>query len=165
MTHYEMRRGDRALTEEETYAVLDDSAFITIGTTDADGAPYAVPVSFVRRDNALYIHSTNEGGHKLDNFNRDARVCATAVTDVQAYFAKGHFSTEFRSAMAFGHIREVTDTNELRHAHVDLCMKYVPEAKHEIGQAMEQAFAQMSMWAIDIEEVSGKAHLKSPDET
>ena len=37
-------------------------------------------------------------------------------------------------------------------------MKYAPEAKRSIGKAMEKEGPHTSVWAIDIEEISGKAH-------
>ena len=53
---------------------------------------------------------------------------------------------------------EVVEATEFKHALVDLCMKYVPEAKRSIGKAMEKDGPHTSVWAIDIEEISGKAH-------
>ena len=100
--------------------------------------PYGVPLSFVRRGDTLYFHATNEGGHKTVDFRRDDRVCATAVTGVEAFFEDGDFSTSFRSAITFGRVREVVEATEFKHALVDLCMKYVPEAKRSIGTAMAQ---------------------------
>ncbi len=157
MAHHPMRRADRALSDADTRAVLDDAPFIVIATVDEDGEPYGVPLSFVRSGDVLYFHATNEGGHKFEDFARDARVCATAVTNVKAYFENGDFTTGFSSAMAFGRVREVEPGTEFRRALVDLCMKYVPEAKHEIGGAMDREIAHTSVWAIDIERLSGKS--------
>lgn len=83
-------------------------------------------------------------------------MCATAVTGVQAFFENGNFSTSYRSAMAFGRIREVTDPLEFKRALVDLCMKYVPEHKRDIGRAMEAEGPHTAVWALDIDALSGK---------
>ena len=120
--------------------------------------PTACRSPSVRRGDTLYFHATNEGGHKTVDFRRDDRVCATAVTGVEAFFEDGDFSTSFRSAITFGRVREVVEATEFKHALVDLCMKYVPEAKRSIGKAMEKEGPHTSVWAIDIEEISGKAH-------
>lgn len=157
MTHFPLRRAERAMSRDEALAVLDDAEFVTVSTVDDDGMPYGVPLSFVRMGEALYFHAANEGGHKTVDFRRDNRVCATAVTGVKAFFEDGDFTTSFRSVMAFGRIREVSDVGEFKHALVNLCMKYVPGAKHGIGKAMELEGPHTAVWAIDIDELSGKA--------
>ncbi len=156
MTRYPLRRSDRALSPNEALAALDAAQFVTVSTVDDDGEPYGVPLSFTRTGDTLYFHAASEGGHKTDNFRRDARACATAVVDVQPFFEDGDFTTSYRSAIARGRIREVEDTVEFKHALVSLCMKYVPEAKHGIGAAMEHEGPNTAVWALDIDELSGK---------
>ena len=158
MTRYPLRRAERAMEHDDAPSVLDAAEFAIVSTVDDDGAPYGVPLSFVRKGDTLYFHASNESGHKAADFRYDDRVCATAVTGVGAFFEDGDFTTSFRSVMAFGRIREVTDPGEFKHALVDLCMKYVPEAKHGIGKAMELEGPRTAVWAIDIDELSGKAH-------
>lgn len=158
MTLYPLRRAERALSESDTQALLDSAPYISIATVDTDGTPYSLPISFVRMGSTLYFHATNEGGHKFDSFEHDARVCASAVVDVEPRFEDGDFTTSYASALAFGRVREVTDRVEFRHALVALCMKYVPTAKHEIGGAMEREVAHTSVWAIDIDTLTGKAN-------
>ena len=157
MTHRPLRRADRALPRDEALAVLDIAPFAAVATVDEDGMPYNVPLSFARRGNTLYFHAAKEGGLKADCFRRDARVCATAVVDVQAFFEDGDFSTSYRSAMAFGRMREVSEPMEFKHALVDLCVKYVPAHKGDIGHAIEAEGPHTAVWALDIEELSGKA--------
>ena len=156
MNLYPLRRVDRAASRDEALETLDAAPFVVVSTADVDGMPYGVPLSFVRRGNTLYFHASSEGGHKTDCFRRDHRVCATAVTGVQAFFENGNFSTSYRSAMAFGRIREVTDPLEFKRALVDLCMKYVPEHKRDIGRAMEAEGPHTAVWALDIDALSGK---------
>lgn len=163
MTSYPMRRADRAASHDEALAILDAAPYLVVATADGDGMPYGVPVSFARTGDTLYFHATNEGGHKTDDFLRDGRVCATAVTDVEAFFADGDFSTSYRSAMAFGRVREVEDPLEFKHALVNLCMKYVPDAKSHIGQAMEHEGPHTSVWAIDIDELTGKVRPRTAE--
>ena len=158
MTVHPLRRADRAASREEALAVFDEAPFMVVSTVDDDGAPYGVPLSFTRAGDTLYFHTTNEGGRKADDFRRDDRVCATAAVGVRAFFEDGDFSTSYRSAMAFGRVREVTDPREFKHALVDLCMKYVPAAKRGIGPAMEKEGPHTSVWAIDVDELTGKAH-------
>ena len=159
MNLYPLRRVDRAASRDEALETLDAAPFVVVSTADVDGMPYGVPLSFVRRGNTLYFHASSEGGHKTDCFRRDHRVCATAVTDVRAFFEGGDFSTSYRSAMAFGRIREVTEPLEFKRALVDLCTKYLPEHKRDIGRAMEAEGPCTAVWALDIDALSGKKRL------
>ncbi|WP_080799889.1 pyridoxamine 5'-phosphate oxidase family protein [Arabiibacter massiliensis] len=158
MTYRPMRRADRALSRDEALGVLDAAPFAAVATVDEDGMPYNVPLSFARLGDALYFHAAREGGLKTDCFRRDARACATAVTGVQAFFEDGDFSTGYRSAIAYGRMREVNDPAEFKHALVALCMKYVPAHKHDIGHAMENEGPNTAVWALDIDRLTGKAN-------
>lgn len=129
MTHYKMRYADRKMDEDAARDVLDAGDFCVVSTVDTDGAPYGVPLSYVRVGDALYLHSAIEAGHKLDNFAHDARVFVTVVRNGGAFFQDTFFSTRYESVMAVGHIARVTDGKEVRRALVALCMKYVPQAK------------------------------------
>lgn len=168
MTRFPLRRVERAMTHDDALAALDAAEFVVVSTVDDDGMPYAVPLSFVRTGNVLYFHATNEGGHKAADFARDPRACAIAVMDVMPFFEDGDFTTAYRSVMAFGRMRAVTDTVESKHALVNLCMKYVPEAKHGIGAAMEHEGPHTAVWSLDIDELSGKGrpgprHAETPE--
>ena len=59
--------------------------------------------------------------------------------------------------MVTGRIRRVEEDLEARRALVALCMKYLPEYKHEIGGAIEREIADTDVWAIEPETVRGKA--------
>lgn len=161
MSNHQLRRADRALTHEQALEVFNDAEFIVVSTRDAENNPYGVPYSFALSEDTLYLHSSNQGGLKIDCFRHDSRVCVTAVVDVQSFFAEGDFSTYYRSAIASGCIREVTQPVEFKKALVALCMKYSPEAKGHIAKAIKQSSAHTSVWALDIKELSGKGQLPS----
>lgn len=163
MTHYDMRYEKRKLSEDEARAFFEKAPYCIVSTVDEDGAPYGVPLSFVFADNTIYVHTTNTFGHKLDDFKHDPRVCATVVGEANPCFEATFFTTRYESAMAFGKIREVPVGPEFRRALVELCMKYVPEAKKEIGPAIEREISETGVWAIDIDELSAKAARKIGD--
>ena len=156
MTHYEMRYEKRKSSENEALALFESAEFCIISTVDDDGMPYGVPLSFVLIDRTIYIHTTNTFGHKLDNFNRDARVCVTVAGNPKPDYQAPYFTTSYESAIAFGTIREVPLGVEFRKALVQLCLKYVPEAQKEIGSAIEREISTTAVWAIDISEITGK---------
>ncbi|MDL2260162.1 pyridoxamine 5'-phosphate oxidase family protein, partial [Deltaproteobacteria bacterium OttesenSCG-928-K17] len=57
----EIRRKDRALSLEETKAVLKAGEYAVVATKDADGRPYAVPLSYVWLDDRIVIHCAHDG--------------------------------------------------------------------------------------------------------
>lgn len=165
MTQYEMRYDRRQIPDAETRKIFEKAQYCIVSTVDTDGAPYGVPLSFVLIDQQIYFHCTNTFGHKLDDFRQDSRVCVTAVCDVKACYEETFFTTRYESAMAFGRVREVPQGTEFRKALVELCMKYVPESKEEIGAAIEREINETAVWAVDIEDLSGKAARKIGDWT
>ncbi|MDO4443818.1 MAG: pyridoxamine 5'-phosphate oxidase family protein [Slackia sp.] len=162
MKDYEMRRATRRMKLEEAKNVLERGTYCTVSCIDENGRPYGVPLSYAyvhgegEANGTLYFHTTNQGGRKIDAFVADGRACATVVEDVAARFESGSFTTGFSSVMASGHIRRVTDSVTIRKALVDLCMKYLPEHKRDIGAAMDADLHETAVWALDIEELSGK---------
>ncbi len=165
MTHYDMRYDRRKIADAEAYQIFEEAEYCVISTVDADGMPYGFPISHVLKEGVIYIHTTNTFGHKLDDFMHDPRICATAVGPVAACFEETFFTTRYESAIAFGRIRRVEDAVEAKQALVALCMKYLPEFKHEIGPAIEREMADTAVWAIGIDEVTGKAARKIGDWT
>lgn len=161
MKHYEMRRETRRMDRSAVEKLLERGAYCVVACADIDGRPYGVPLSYVYAADSgslgtLYFHTTDQGGRKMDAFLAHDRVCATVVEDVAARFENASFTTGFSSAMAFGRIRRVEDPVAVRRALVDLCMKYLPEHKHDIGAAMQADLNATAVWALDIEEMSGK---------
>lgn len=163
MTHYEMRYEKRKLPEAEALAKFEDAEFCVVSTVDEDGAPYGFPISHVLIDRTIYIHTTNTFGHKLDDFKHNPRVCVTVAGDARPTYEATFFTTRYESAIAFGTIREVPVGAEFRKALVQLCLKYVPDAQKEIGAAIEREISDTAVWAIDIDEVTGKASRKIGD--
>lgn len=156
MKHYDMRRETRMLTDEQCREILNTGEYCIVATKDEDGWPYSVPLSYALIDGKLCFHTTNTFGHKLEDFACDDRVSATVVTDVKAFFAEGDFSSEFSSVIVRGRVQRVTDSVTMRKILVALCMKYSPEHKADIGQAMAANIAQTATWIIEPELMSGK---------
>lgn len=156
MIDYPMRAADRELDEAEAREILDAGEFCVVSTVDADGMPYGVPLSYVMMDGALCFHTTNAGGHKLENFARDERVCVTVATEVEPCYEDDFFTTRFASVIARGRVRRVEDGAAMRKVLVALCMKYLPECKDKIGEGIAREIDETAIWAVDLDEVRGK---------
>ncbi len=154
---YKMQMGDRELTEAEAWEILEAGEYAVVSTVDPDGAPYGVPLSYVIMDKKLYIHTGERGGHKIDDFEHDARVSVAVATEVEPCFEDTFFTTRFASVIASGRISKVQDRVMLRRVLVELCMKYLPELKDEIGPAIGREIDVTAAWCIEFDEVRGKA--------
>ena len=154
---YKMQMGDRELTEAEAWEILEAGEYAVVYTVDPDGAPYGVPLSYVIMDKKLYIHTGERGGHKIDDFEHDARVSVAVATEVEPCFEDTFFTTRFASVIASGRISKVQDRVMLRRVLVELCMKYLPELKDEIGPAIGREIDVTAAWCIEFDEVRGKA--------
>src|SRR5271157_1423244 len=112
-TFREIRRSERAVSEDEAREILARAEHGVLATVGADGWPYAVPVNHVLAGNTLYIHCAVEG-HKLENIAHEERVSFCAVASATVLPDK--LSTLYESAIAFGRAALVTDPAEKRRA-------------------------------------------------
>ena len=116
----------------------------------------------------LLIHTGAAGGQKTDDWERDPRVCVTVAVDMEPVFVEkndepGFFTTRYASVIATGTVRRVTDAAQIRRALAQLCLKYAPEYKNEIGGAIERELPVTAVWAIDLDHISGKAGRRVPN--
>ena len=91
----DIRRKDRALTEDQARDILARAEHGVLATLGADGWPYGIPVNHVLSGNVLYIHCAAEG-HKLANIAHEERVSFCVVTGAQVLPAT--LSTLYESA-------------------------------------------------------------------
>lgn len=72
----QMFRAKRKMADAEAQEFLRQQATAHVGTVDADGWPYVVPLVYIYEGgNVLYLHTGAHQGHFLTNVQRDARVC------------------------------------------------------------------------------------------
>mgnify|MGYP002346075040 CR=1 FL=1 len=134
--------------------MLESCSSGVLATQGDDGYPYAVPLSFAYEDGRLFFHCAKTG-HKIDAIERDERVsfCVVAADDVM----QSTFTTHFRSAIAFGKARVVTDDTEKRHALRCLAEKYSPDHLGAADVEIERALHRTCVIELVIEHVTGKA--------
>ena len=151
----EMRRRDRAISNEEALAILKNGEFGVLSTVDENGLPYGVPLSYVVIGMEIFFHCAHQG-RKIDNIKFQARAHFCVVNGVQAVY-DNDFSTFYESVMAYGGIREVTATEEKNDILLALAQKYLPayfdKAQHDINRS----FKQTAVYGLKIEKISGKA--------
>ena len=148
-----MRRNDRATSPEKAWEILGNAEYMTLSMMGAEGVPYGVTLSFARVENALYFHCANEG-YKLDSLRKNPAVCVNAVR--QQRTKAEEFTVAFESAVAFGTACEVTEQSEKEQGLLAICKKYAPE--NPGAAAYIAQYPQVSVWRIDVSDISGKIH-------
>lgn len=150
----EMRRKRQQMPESEAVAILERGSHGVLAVLGDGGYPYAVPISYVYEDGKIYMHCA-KSGHKLDA----VRACEKAsfcVVD-QDEVVQAEFTSHYRSAIAFGRIREITDDAEKRRMVSLLARKYCPDLPQpEHDKAMERDWAPLNMLELTIEHLTAK---------
>ncbi len=151
----EMRRKDKALSQEELNEIMAREEYGVLSTVDADGMPYGVPVNFVydAREGKIWFHSATEG-HKVDNLAFNAKASFCVVTDVA--LIPDDFNTKFRSVIAFGQVAEVTEEEERLRVFRKLLHKFSADFKEAGEKYIAASGKAAKVYALTVEHITAK---------
>ncbi len=105
----ELRRKNRAITEEEAVNLLNNAEYGVMSTATKTGKPYGVPLNFCFIDHCIYFHCAVEG-QKMDNIkqNKSVSFCIVGKTEI----LPDKFGTRYESVIVSGAIEEVSGNNK-----------------------------------------------------
>lgn len=149
-----MRRSKQALSEAQAQEILRSGSSGVLALSGDGGWPYAVPMSYAFDEGRLYFHCA-ASGHKLDSVKREPRAsfCVVAQDEV----VPGEYTTLYRSAIAFGHVRIVEDEPEKRRAAELIGRKYAPDSRDEdLARTIDGEMGALCILELTIEHLSGK---------
>jgi nitroimidazol reductase NimA-like FMN-containing flavoprotein (pyridoxamine 5'-phosphate oxidase superfamily) len=149
----ELRRKDRAITEDEAIALLNKAEYGVLSTVSESGKPYGVPLNFCVINHCIYFHCAVEG-HKIDNIKQNKSVSFCAVGNTEILPEK--FGTKYESIIVSGEIEEVFDMNK-QIAIEGLLHKYSPEFIDEGIKYIEGLREKTRVFKITINKLTGKA--------
>lgn len=147
-----MRRFRQALPQGMCEEILRRGTSGVLALCGEDG-PYAVPLSYAWADGKIIFHCAKVG-HKLDCIRYDDR-CSFCVTDQDAVVSEA-YTTYFRSVIAFGRIRVVTDTEACRALATLLGERYYPGHPAEVQAEISGALNRLCVLVMDVERLTGK---------
>lgn len=154
MTFRPMRRIKQQLEEKACIEILNRNTAGVLAVLGDEDYPYAVPLSYVYKNGKIYFHCAKVG-HKLDAIAKCDKVSFCVVD--QDEVIPQEYTTYFRSVIAFGRARVMTDAEEIRSAIEALAVKYAPhDEKANRDAAIERESAHMAMVCIQIEHMTGK---------
>jgi len=152
----ELRRKDRAITEEEAIALLNRAEYGVLSTISENGEPYGVPLNFCVIDHCLYFHSAIEG-RKIDNIkqNKSVSFCVVGNTEI----LPDQFGTSYESVIVSGEVEEIFDMNK-QIGLEGLVRKYSQEFFDKGMKYIEGLREKTRVFKITINHLTGKARRK-----
>jgi len=151
--HTNIRREDRAISEQEALSILEKAEYGVLSTISESGEPYGVPLNFCFNGKSVYFHCATEG-RKLDNLSYNSNVSFCVVGETQIMSEK--FGTKYESAIVFGTAAAV-DEAEKQTALESLVAKYSQNFREEGLKYIENLIGKTKVYRIDIRSVTGKA--------
>ncbi|WP_343561101.1 pyridoxamine 5'-phosphate oxidase family protein [Kiloniella sp. b19] len=147
---------------ETVHGILDATLTCTIAYS-IDGLPYATPTMHWRMGQRVYWHGSS-ASRMLKNQARSIPVCLSVMAIDGIVMARSafHHSMNFRSVMAFGDARLVTDPEETDSALEALMERIAPGRWHEARKPNAQELKATKLIALDLEEVSAKIRTGDP---
>lgn len=159
----DLRRRDRALDAKLTLALIDRAGHGVLSMAWPDGRPYAVPMSYGRDEDTIYMHCAG-AGQKLDVLRQNplAVLCVFDPGEVTAGDEPCEASVKYASALAFGRVREIADPERKNEALAVICRAHgIPLSPGE-GPSGDMFGAKAGITlvlALDVEYYSGKANM------
>jgi nitroimidazol reductase NimA-like FMN-containing flavoprotein (pyridoxamine 5'-phosphate oxidase superfamily) len=151
------RRPDRGHYDRETIdAILDEALTCTVAFV-RDGRPVAIPTIHARRDDVLYLHGSPASGFVREASN-ELPICVSATIVDALVMARSamHHSMNYRSVVAHGIARPVTDPDEKLLALEAVVEHVVPERWPSLRPMTDDELRQTAIVAMDLDEVSAK---------
>jgi uncharacterized protein len=151
------RRQERGRFDRATVYDILDSAMVAHIAYVIDGQPFCTPTGFWREDDRLYWHGSS-ASRMIRGQSAGVPVCVTATHLDAIVLARSgfHHSVNYRSVMAFGTARLVTDQAEKSRAMDGFVDRFFPGRSKEIRPPTGQEFKATSFVVMPIQEASGK---------
>lgn len=146
-------RYDRDLT----HAILDEAYDCSVAFV-VDGEPRALPTLHVRVGETLFLHGSTGGRLGLSARSRGVPVCVSVTLLDGIVYARSqmHHSANYRSVVAHGLARPVTDPAEKAAAMTALVDKIGPGRAADSRPPTRREMAETTVLALRLDEVSAR---------
>lgn len=148
----EMRLKKQELSKEECIDILINEPRGVLALLGDNDYPYAIPMSHVYVDGKIYFHGAMEG-HKNDAIKKHSKV-SYCVMDKGVKQEDSWWYT-FKSVIAFGNIKTITDEKEKIEKLTQLGNKFFPtpeDTESEINRLLNRT----EVFEITIDHMTGK---------
>jgi uncharacterized protein len=155
------RRSQRGVYDKEQVHAILDAGFICHVGFALDGQPFVIPTAYARSGELVYIHGS-PASRLMRSKEVDVCLTVTLVDALVVARSSFHTSINYRSVVALGTARLVTDPAEKREA-LRLFTNHVIAGRWEQAkQPTDQEVKSTSVLALPLEEVSAKVRTGPP---
>jgi len=156
-----MRLKEREVTDREEIVEILSKALVGRVGLASGNQPYVVPVHFAYDDNRIFFHSANQG-KKIEYLQVNPKVCFE-VDDLLSIIDNPNpcsFDTKYRSVIAFGTARILTDKEASLQALRKILIKHGGKKESltmdMIEKHVSSAGSKVDVIEIQIEKLTGK---------
>jgi nitroimidazol reductase NimA-like FMN-containing flavoprotein (pyridoxamine 5'-phosphate oxidase superfamily) len=150
--------------DELIYPILDEALFCTISYV-IDNQPFAIPTTFVRKENKLYIHGS-VGSHFLRGIESGIPVCISVMLTDALVVAKSAFShsVNYRSVIIFTNAEKIDNFEVKALFFKQLTEKIVPNSWEYLRPMKANEVNKTMLLAFDISEASARTRTGMPND-
>jgi hypothetical protein len=144
------------------HAILDEALVCHLAYV-VDDQPYAIPTTFARDGDRLYVHGA-AASRTLKTLAGGVRVCFTATLLDGIVYARSafHHSMNYRSVMVLGTAEEITDVAIKRRALDAIVNRTAPSRSRVARAPNDKELAATRVLTLPLEEVSAKIRTGGP---
>ncbi len=146
----------------EIHAILDEGLICQLAVA-VDGVPHVIPTAYGRIDDVLYVHgaAANRVLRSLLGGD-DCCVSVTLVDGLVLARSAFHHSMNYRSVIAYGAMREVTDAHEKAAALRAIVEQLVPSRWPDVREPNAVESRRTLVLALHLSEASAKVRSGPP---
>lgn len=152
---------DRGAYDHATIHGLLDAAMLCHVAYVIDGLPYCTPTLYWREGTTLYWHGSS-ASRMLRNLSAGEPACLTVTQFDSLVIARSGYnhSVDYRSVMAFGQAKLVSDPAEKQRALVMMVDRFFPNRTASLRPTSPQEVTATSVVMMEIERASAKIRTK-----
>ena len=149
-----MRRSRQALPDADCASILAAGTSGVLALADAEGFPYAVPLSYLYSGGKIWFHCA-KAGYKLDLIRANPKASFCVIG--QDKIVPAEYTTYYRSVIARGTVREITDEAQKVEILRLLARKYSPdETEASMEAEICQYLKEVCILELDVTQLTGK---------
>ena len=158
MSSPQLRRADRAMSEQRAQTVLERAFSGRLATVGADGYPYCMPLLHIWMDGEIYLHTGSARGHLRANIEREPRICFE-IDEPDEVFDYGRFECDsglaYQSVIVFGKIR-IVEERAIKQRFCEVLMEKYGKPETTRPKGFFPRIDAITVYAITVERMTGK---------
>ncbi len=145
------------------YEILDEGFIAHVGFTASNGQAFVIPTGYARRGNELLIHGSG-ASRMMRSLSEEIEICVTVTLIDGLVLARSafHHSMNYRSVVAFGAAKIITDENEKMEALRLFTEHIVPGRWREVRLPNANELKATTVLALPLNEASAKIRTGNP---